>query len=291
MDPCNPPPISNSPAPTHLSPLLPPNNSLPHYEPLSDPTTITFTNFLSRFLSAFPTTTEHLGTTNPNSTTCRITDLPSPTATPSTPSPSTQLPQQHSSTDPTKTTSSHASSPSTPPIPFSTTGEDSLYDLNTTHLALYQFKSPPINKRSMHEPIFHESGSASRPTSGIASEIFVPQYTDQMICILAWNCRGAGRPHLLPELRQLMQMHCLHILIIMETRISDARAEHISSQLPLKGRAVAASMGRADRIWMLWNDDLIQLRAFTIFPRVITAEFTALHEAEDFHISTLYNHP
>ena len=51
--------------------------------------------------------------------------------------------------------------------------------------------------------------------------------------IIAWNCRGARKPAFKNYVRELVHIHDLAILIVMETRVGGDRAKEITDDLPV----------------------------------------------------------
>ncbi|OMO63947.1 hypothetical protein COLO4_32163 [Corchorus olitorius] len=148
-------------------------------------------------------------------------------------------------------------------------------------------------------PQVREAGAAANQNDSVNPPISeIPSVTSEglsmrkMVRVLSWNCRGAGRPEFLTELRQLLQMHRPHILIILETKINDVRADHITSQIPMKGRLVASGMGRTGGLWLLWNEDAVKIHSASLFARMITAEVSTLDpDSKEFLLTAMYNFP
>ena len=69
--------------------------------------------------------------------------------------------------------------------------------------------------------------------------------------ILIWNCRGAMKPQFRKTVMDLVDWHSPILMVIIETRMSGARADEIIEALPFDGYAVADTIGFAGGIWML----------------------------------------
>ena len=78
--------------------------------------------------------------------------------------------------------------------------------------------------------------------------------------ILIWNCRGAMKPLFRKTVMDLVDWHSPLLMVIMETRMSGARADEIIETLPFDGYAVADTIGFAGGIWMLWRSDLVHVK-------------------------------
>ena len=78
-----------------------------------------------------------------------------------------------------------------------------------------------------------------------------------------------------PEFRKtvmdLVAWHNHILMVIMETRLSGARANEIIEGLPFDGAAVADTIGFAGGIWMLWRADRIQVDVLTTTKQEIHA--------------------
>ena len=53
--------------------------------------------------------------------------------------------------------------------------------------------------------------------------------------IIVWNSRGVLKPNFQNHVRQLARIHSPTILVIMETKLSGARAMEITDRLPFDG--------------------------------------------------------
>ena len=69
--------------------------------------------------------------------------------------------------------------------------------------------------------------------------------------ILIWNCRGAMKPQFRKTVMDLVEWHSLILMVIMETRLSSARADEIIESLPFDRAAVSNTIGFTGGIWML----------------------------------------
>ena len=69
----------------------------------------------------------------------------------------------------------------------------------------------------------------------------------------------------------LVDWHSPILMVIMETRMSGARADEIIETLPFDGYAVADTIGFAGGIWMLWRSDLVHVKVLAATEQEIHA--------------------
>ena len=68
--------------------------------------------------------------------------------------------------------------------------------------------------------------------------------------MLIWNCRGALNPTFCDVVNELVRLHSLAIMIVVETKVSGDRARRISENLdPI----FANSIGLTEGLWVLWD--------------------------------------
>ena len=72
--------------------------------------------------------------------------------------------------------------------------------------------------------------------------------------MIAWNYQGAGNEMFCAHAYELHRRHCPNILIIIEPRIAEARAQEVIDTLPYSHSCRVDPAGFSGRIWMLWNE-------------------------------------
>ncbi|KAK4558382.1 hypothetical protein RGQ29_007932 [Quercus rubra] len=77
--------------------------------------------------------------------------------------------------------------------------------------------------------------------------------------IIAWNCRGARKPAFKSYVKELVRNHDLAILIVMETRIEGDMVKEITDELPFDGAIHTNIIGYAGGLWLLWDDDRVEM--------------------------------
>ena len=77
--------------------------------------------------------------------------------------------------------------------------------------------------------------------------------------IIAWNCRGTRKLAFKSHVRELVHNHDPDILIVMETRIGGDRAKEITDELPFDGAIHTLTIGYAGGLWLLWNEDRVDI--------------------------------
>ena len=68
---------------------------------------------------------------------------------------------------------------------------------------------------------------------------------------LIWNCRGALSPNFCNNIKDMVRIHSLAIMIIMETKVCGDKARRIVDRLPMDGAIIANSIGLSGGLWLL----------------------------------------
>ena len=72
--------------------------------------------------------------------------------------------------------------------------------------------------------------------------------------MIAWNCQGTGNEMFRAHAYELHRRHRLDILIIIEPRIVDVRAQGVIDTLPYTHSQRVDPIGFSGGIWLLWNE-------------------------------------
>ncbi|KAK4492627.1 hypothetical protein RD792_003445 [Penstemon davidsonii] len=87
--------------------------------------------------------------------------------------------------------------------------------------------------------------------------------------ILTWNCRGAGSDNFRTTFNDLVKTHKPDIVFLLETKVSEERAETISLGLGFTGVCRAPTEGRGGGIWMLWRKEETRVDILNVDPQAI----------------------
>ena len=71
---------------------------------------------------------------------------------------------------------------------------------------------------------------------------------------LCWNCRGAGKPAAVRQLREFARKFAPTVLGVVETHIDGARVEDLESTLGYENSYAISSQGRSGGIGIFWNN-------------------------------------
>ena len=71
-----------------------------------------------------------------------------------------------------------------------------------------------------------------------------------------WNCRGAGKPATVRELRDLTRQLAPSVLCIVETQIEGSRVENLAGSLGFTNSFAVNSSGRSGGLGVFWNDEI-----------------------------------
>ena len=85
------------------------------------------------------------------------------------------------------------------------------------------------------------------PPSGVAPSA---------MSLLCWNCRGAGKPTTVRELRDLTKQYVPSVLCILETQIEGSRVENMAGSLGFNKSFVVSSSGRSGGLGIFWNEEI-----------------------------------
>lgn len=96
----------------------------------------------------------------------------------------------------------------------------------------------------------------------LANDCPLPHHSIMMNIIIC-NCRGALKPSLQSDVRELITNYDPAILVIMETRIGGDRAKEITNRLPFQEAIHTDTIGYARGLWLLWNADQVEVSNLT----------------------------
>ena len=73
---------------------------------------------------------------------------------------------------------------------------------------------------------------------------------------LCWNCRGAGKPTTVRELRDLAKQFAPSILCILETQVERTRVESLAGSIGFTNSFAVSSSGRSGGLGIFWNEEI-----------------------------------
>ena len=95
---------------------------------------------------------------------------------------------------------------------------------------------------------------------------------------LCWNCRGAGKPTAVRELREFAKKFTPTLLCIVETQIEGSRVEALASSIGYDNAYAVDSQGRSGGIGLFWNNVIkIEILGYSCYHLDVSVE----EEGED----------
>lgn len=79
------------------------------------------------------------------------------------------------------------------------------------------------------------------------------------LMILVWNVRGAAGKDLWYAVKELKARHRVQIVVLVETRCSGISAQRAIKGMGFKFQIVEEARGMSGGIWVLWNDENINI--------------------------------
>ena len=107
------------------------------------------------------------------------------------------------------------------------------------------------------------------PTWGVPNDSLNPYSTTMKM--IAWNCQGVGDEIFCDHAYELHRRHRPNMLIIIEPRIAEARAQAVIDTLPYTHSHRVDPTGYSEGLWMLWNESP------TFFVEIITRSEHNIH--------------
>ena len=99
------------------------------------------------------------------------------------------------------------------------------------------------------------------------------------------------KPQFRKTVMDLVECHSLILMVIIEARLSGARAEEIIETFPFDGVAVADTTGFVGGIWLLWCPELVQVDVLALREQEIHAIIQVISQTLNWLISAIYASP
>lgn len=98
---------------------------------------------------------------------------------------------------------------------------------------------------------------------------FLPNFMS-MICLI-WNCRGAGNNTFKRNMHDLISLHHLDVLVLVETKVALSFMGEFFNCRQFTASSFTDPVGRAGGIWVLWNPKMVNVSAFDVTNQAIHA--------------------
>ncbi|XP_058756104.1 uncharacterized protein LOC131629335 [Vicia villosa] len=109
--------------------------------------------------------------------------------------------------------------------------------------------------------------------------------------IVSWNVRGLNKSGKLREIRSCLLELFPEICILIETRVKSNKADSIRNKLNLSGKvADNYSNDSNGRIWVIWNDGLVDFRVINSSSQHIHCGIYDTHGSFRFWLTAIYAH-
>lgn len=109
--------------------------------------------------------------------------------------------------------------------------------------------------------------------------------------MVIWNCKGALKPNFQSYVQELVRFHDPTMLVVMKTRVGGNRARDITNRLPFDGTIHTETIGRAGRLWLLWNSDRVEVSLLSSSEQEIHTTIKVRASSFNWMFSTIYASP
>ena len=117
------------------------------------------------------------------------------------------------------------------------------------------------------------------PTWEVPNDSLTPYFSSMKM--IAWNCQGAGNEMFRDHAYELHHRHRTNMLIIIEPRIAEARAQDVIDTLPYTHSHRLDPTSYSGGLWLLWNESP------TFFVEIITRSEHSIHVLIKIHSPTI----
>nr|XP_023904370.1 uncharacterized protein LOC112016096 [Quercus suber] len=109
--------------------------------------------------------------------------------------------------------------------------------------------------------------------------------------LLIWNSRGALKPSFQTYIHELYRRHDPAILVIMETKLGGSKAKEVTDRLPFDGAIHTKTIGFIGGLWLLWNDDRVEIEELAKTEQEIHVEVKVRASNLSWIFSAIYTSP
>ncbi|XP_023881794.1 uncharacterized protein LOC111994169 [Quercus suber] len=109
--------------------------------------------------------------------------------------------------------------------------------------------------------------------------------------ILIWNSRGALKPSFQSYIHDLTRRYDPAVLVVMETKLGGRRAKEVTDRLPFGGAIHTDTIGLSGGLWLLWNDDIVEVEALAKTEQEIHVEVKVRASNLSWVLSAIYASP
>ena len=74
--------------------------------------------------------------------------------------------------------------------------------------------------------------------------------------VAVWNCRGAGGPLAVPQLKEIINLHSPNLIFLCETKNQKNAMEKIRKRINYEKCFVVDALGKAGGLTLFWNNEL-----------------------------------
>ncbi|KAL7238170.1 hypothetical protein ACSBR2_004301 [Camellia fascicularis] len=127
-----------------------------------------------------------------------------------------------------------------------------------------------LAQRKAHGACETSEATGGRPEE-CAKYIDWPTHKLSSMDMLIWNCRGAGNARFQRKLRELVRLHKLDMIILMETKVELNTIGMFFNNLGFMSSTHVDPIGRSGGIWLLWNPSQANVRVHDASSQMITA--------------------
>ncbi|KAI7983560.1 hypothetical protein LOK49_LG15G02517 [Camellia lanceoleosa] len=119
----------------------------------------------------------------------------------------------------------------------------------------------------------------------------LPPYTSMnSLNMLIWNCCGAGNNIFRRNMKELLYLHKLDILILMETKVTFSSMGNFFNNLGFSASIIIDPVGRSGGLWLIRNTDHLNVRASVVSNQYIQATVHK-EDSEEWLLSVVYANP